>query len=407
MRIAGLLLLCASACARTPPAAGYQGVIELHERVLSFEVSGRIQELRVRRGERVEAGQVLAVLDDALERPQRDAKAAEARAADAQLDLLKAGARAEEIRGAEAQLRGAQAAEETLRDSLERIRKLRAEGTVPPSQLDEARGQYDRARAERQAAEERLAALRAGARSQEMRAALARSSQAHASLEAADARLQKFVLRADIAGVILDTHVEPGEVGAAGLRRSPRSATTQTAVHRRVRPQGDLGAMRVGAPARGARRRAPRRAVPGRGGDGGPLARVHAALPLQREGAAEPGRCACASTCRIPRSGCTPGVPAFARVPARWRPHADEPPRRSSETEHLSRRFGDLVAVRDVSLRVRRGEIFGVLGPNGAGKIDHHPHAVRHPRSDRRPRHRRRLRHRDARPSASRSASAT
>ena len=38
------------------------------------------------------------------------------------------------------------------------------------------------------------------------------------------------------------------------------------------------------------------------------------------------------------------------------------------QTEHLSRRFGSLVAVRDVSLSVRRGEIFGVLGPNGAGK---------------------------------------
>jgi ABC-2 type transport system ATP-binding protein len=36
--------------------------------------------------------------------------------------------------------------------------------------------------------------------------------------------------------------------------------------------------------------------------------------------------------------------------------------------EHLSRRFGALWAVRDVSLRVERGEIFGVLGPNGAGK---------------------------------------
>ncbi len=38
------------------------------------------------------------------------------------------------------------------------------------------------------------------------------------------------------------------------------------------------------------------------------------------------------------------------------------------ETEHLSRRFGHLVAVRDVSLSVEKGEIFGVLGPNGAGK---------------------------------------
>jgi ABC-2 type transport system ATP-binding protein len=38
------------------------------------------------------------------------------------------------------------------------------------------------------------------------------------------------------------------------------------------------------------------------------------------------------------------------------------------ETEHLARRFGDFYAVKDVSLTVRRGEIFGVLGPNGAGK---------------------------------------
>jgi len=36
--------------------------------------------------------------------------------------------------------------------------------------------------------------------------------------------------------------------------------------------------------------------------------------------------------------------------------------------EHLARRFGSFVAVRDISLRVGRGEIFGVLGPNGAGK---------------------------------------
>ena len=36
--------------------------------------------------------------------------------------------------------------------------------------------------------------------------------------------------------------------------------------------------------------------------------------------------------------------------------------------DHLHKSYGAVVAVDDVSLTVRRGEIFGILGPNGAGK---------------------------------------
>jgi ABC transporter DrrB family efflux protein len=38
------------------------------------------------------------------------------------------------------------------------------------------------------------------------------------------------------------------------------------------------------------------------------------------------------------------------------------------DVRNLSRRFGSLVAVNDVSFQVRRGAIFGLLGPNGSGK---------------------------------------
>jgi ABC-2 type transport system ATP-binding protein len=38
------------------------------------------------------------------------------------------------------------------------------------------------------------------------------------------------------------------------------------------------------------------------------------------------------------------------------------------EVDKLTKRYGDLLAVNDISFTVRRGEVFALLGPNGAGK---------------------------------------
>ncbi|MGH1567066.1 MAG: ATP-binding cassette domain-containing protein, partial [Nitrosopumilus sp.] len=40
----------------------------------------------------------------------------------------------------------------------------------------------------------------------------------------------------------------------------------------------------------------------------------------------------------------------------------------SIETKSLTKSFGDVTAVDDISFSVKTGEIFGFLGPNGAGK---------------------------------------
>src|SRR6266852_124464 len=210
--------------------AELQGVVELHERQLGFDVQGRLAQLYVQRGQRVEAGQLLAALDDALQRPVRDARAQDAEAAQAQLDLLRSGTREEDVLATEAQLRGARAAESTANEQLQRSRRLRQTGVVPQAQLDDAEAQAARARSERESLEQRLTAQKNGARASELRQAKARVDSARAALAAEEARLARSVLRAPAART--STCSSPSRTSpASGSARPRRCAST-----RRARP---------------------------------------------------------------------------------------------------------------------------------------------------------------------------
>ncbi|HEY5240211.1 MAG TPA: hypothetical protein VIJ22_02050, partial [Polyangiaceae bacterium] len=95
-------------CSRPPPVPpGYQGLVEYDERVVSYEVAGRVESVDVRRGDLVADAQVLSKLDDTMAKLQADASEQDANASQADLALLLAGSRKEDVASLADELQGA------------------------------------------------------------------------------------------------------------------------------------------------------------------------------------------------------------------------------------------------------------------------------------------------------------
>jgi HlyD family secretion protein len=243
-------LLLASGCeaARAQKPEPLQGVVEFDEAVLGFDVPGRVASIEVQRGQAVAAAAPLARLDDVLERLLVDMRAADLRLARAQLALVRAGTRPEELRAATAELDASRTQEALVRRQVERNGKLVATGALPPATLDDWNGQLARSEAERRSREERLRALRSGARREEVASAEARVEAAASAFELEKARLERHALAAPRAGVVLDVHVELGEVVGAAAPVVTLADTAHPYVDVYV-PQQHLRGIRVGAPA--------------------------------------------------------------------------------------------------------------------------------------------------------------
>lgn len=202
------------------------GYVEATEVQVAPEVGGRLLELRVDEGDRVTAGAVIARLDTrdvelALKRLR-----AEREQAAAQLRLLLAGPRPEEVRQARAQLRGAEedvraaqaelAAATADRERFESLLQTHA-GSVKQRDDAETRRQVAEARlraaeARAAAAREALARLEAGARREELDGARARVAAVEAQIAALEKNLADATVTAPAGGVVTTRLADPGEI---------------------------------------------------------------------------------------------------------------------------------------------------------------------------------------------------
>lgn len=192
------------------------GNIEAHESVVSFKLAGRLVELPVEEGQWVEAGAVLARLEDADYRQQVTLEEAALRVRESNLNLALAGTRRQEIDAAAQTLAEAQADLEQRKLDHQRAETLYKKDVIPAEQRDLAATALKRAQAVYERAEKRLEQAREGARAEEI--AIARSSveQAREAVEMSRIRLGYTVLRAPKAGVVVVRQAELGEVVSPG-----------------------------------------------------------------------------------------------------------------------------------------------------------------------------------------------
>ena len=228
--LASATVVGATACREQAPPTSIRvsGHVEADDVQLSAEVGGRVLELTVAEGDRVAAGQVIARLDT------RDAELAVARAradraqADAQLRLLQAGSRPEDIRQAAAQVTAADAdigaAEAELRNAtadLERYESLLKANAGSRKARDDAQARRDvardrvaAARERRSAIAEQAAAVKAGARREEIQAAMARVAAVDAQIATYQKAIADATVVAPVAATVTSKLVNAGEIVA-------------------------------------------------------------------------------------------------------------------------------------------------------------------------------------------------
>lgn len=193
-----------------------EGQAEVTEYRVSSKVPGRILEFRVEEGQRVEAGDTLAI----LEAPDVAAKLEQAKAATAAAEAqsMKAqhGARQEVIQTAYEMWQKAKAGKEVMEKSYTRVKNLHTKGVLPTQKLDEAEAQYTAAVATEKAAQHQYQMAVNGAQREDKSAAAALVQQAKSAVAEVQSYINETVLVAQMPGEVTEIFPKVGELVGTG-----------------------------------------------------------------------------------------------------------------------------------------------------------------------------------------------
>lgn len=192
------------------------GNVEVTEVNPGFKLTGKIIKLFTDEGCMVDAGQKIAILENADLKAIVRQTAHQLQEAQTRHRDLKAGSRPQEIREAEANVSSAKADLVKAEKDYERTEFLYKNGAVSAQELDAAKKAYDVAVAQHKAMLEKLSLVKEGPRIDEIIAAEQMAKQARAALSVSNERLKDTVLYSPIKGVILKKNVEAGDVVLAG-----------------------------------------------------------------------------------------------------------------------------------------------------------------------------------------------
>jgi len=195
-------------------AGGY--VIPRRRIEVSSKISGRVEQLMVERGDEVQAGQILATLDDREIRAQLSQAQAMREAADARLKEALAGSRPQEIERAAADLQQAEANLRIAKTNLARADELFKKGVLARQALDDAQNAHDVAGARVEIARRDLELARIGPRQEQIDLARAQLAEAQAAVGWLEAQLENTRIRAPVSGTVLERLIERGEMVTTG-----------------------------------------------------------------------------------------------------------------------------------------------------------------------------------------------